>query len=159
MRYPLYPQQMMKSLIPCCEYILRMCHRIGRPPISTIGFGRVTVSSLSLVPTPPANMIAFIPSSGAPEPCASQDGGFSFYLGDIALKSIQYTGGCPIVYAYFATSTEISGRASATSSGMVVTALRRAYPATECEPVHCTVPVSAKLIDTSPSAGDSAQHP
>src|SRR5579864_4905954 len=51
---------MMKSLIPCCEYILRMCHRIGRPPISTIGFGRVTVSSLSRVPSPPANMTAFI---------------------------------------------------------------------------------------------------
>src|SRR6202035_2767937 len=61
MRYPLYPQQMMKSLIPCCEYILRMCHRIGRPPISTIGLGRETVSSLSRVPSPPANMTAFIP--------------------------------------------------------------------------------------------------
>jgi hypothetical protein len=51
----------MKSLIPCCDYILRMCHRIGRPPISTIGFGRITVSSLSRVPSPPASMTAFIP--------------------------------------------------------------------------------------------------
>ena len=37
-----------------------MCQRIGRPPISTIGFGFVEVSSESLVPRPPASMTAFI---------------------------------------------------------------------------------------------------
>src|SRR4051794_36930089 len=37
-----------------------MCQRIGRPPISTIGFGRVPVSSLSRVPSPPARITAFI---------------------------------------------------------------------------------------------------
>src|SRR5581483_1038702 len=37
-----------------------MCHRIGRPPISTIGFGRYSVSSLSLVPRPPARITTFI---------------------------------------------------------------------------------------------------
>jgi hypothetical protein len=37
-----------------------MCQMIGRPPISTIGFGRTEVSSLSLVPYPPARITAFI---------------------------------------------------------------------------------------------------
>jgi hypothetical protein len=37
-----------------------ICHRIGRPPISTIGFGRMTVSSLRRVPAPPASNTAFI---------------------------------------------------------------------------------------------------
>ena len=35
-----------------------MCQRIGFPPTSTIGFGRSTVSSLSLVPIPPARITA-----------------------------------------------------------------------------------------------------
>jgi len=39
-----------------------MCHKIGLPPISTIGFGRVNVSSESRVPKPPAKIIAFIGS-------------------------------------------------------------------------------------------------
>jgi len=37
-----------------------MCHKIGRPPISIIGLGRVVVSSLILVPKPPARMTTFI---------------------------------------------------------------------------------------------------
>ena len=37
-----------------------MCQRIGLPPISTIGFGRTVVSSLSRVPMPPARMTVFI---------------------------------------------------------------------------------------------------
>lgn len=37
-----------------------MCHRIGRPPISIIGFGRATDSSLIREPSPPARMTAFI---------------------------------------------------------------------------------------------------
>src|SRR6476620_1762845 len=37
-----------------------MCQRIGRPPISTIGFGRTWVSSLMRVPNPPARMTAFM---------------------------------------------------------------------------------------------------
>ncbi len=37
-----------------------MCHRIGRPPISTIGFGLRSVSSPMRVPRPPARMTAFI---------------------------------------------------------------------------------------------------
>jgi hypothetical protein len=36
-----------------------MCQRIGLPPISTIGLGRVTVSSLSREPMPPARITAF----------------------------------------------------------------------------------------------------
>ena len=36
------------------------CQRMGLPPISTIGFGRMVVSSDSRVPNPPAKMIAFI---------------------------------------------------------------------------------------------------
>src|SRR4051794_21048317 len=37
-----------------------MCQRIGLPPISTIGFGRMWDSSLILVPRPPASMTTFI---------------------------------------------------------------------------------------------------
>src|SRR5438067_2410937 len=37
-----------------------ICQRIGRPPISTIGFGRTSVSSASLVPSPPARMTTFM---------------------------------------------------------------------------------------------------
>lgn len=37
-----------------------ICHRIGRPPISTIGLGRIVVSSLRRVPRPPARITAFI---------------------------------------------------------------------------------------------------
>src|SRR5713226_9069050 len=37
-----------------------MCHRIGLPPISTIGFGLACVSSLNREPKPPARMTAFI---------------------------------------------------------------------------------------------------
>jgi hypothetical protein len=36
-----------------------MCHSIGLPPISTIGFGRTAVSSLSREPNPPAKITAF----------------------------------------------------------------------------------------------------
>src|SRR5215467_14783977 len=36
-----------------------MCQRIGRPPISTIGFGLVEVSSDNRVPRPPASITAF----------------------------------------------------------------------------------------------------
>ena len=37
-----------------------MCQRIGLPPISTIGLGRTSVSSLSRVPRPPARITAFM---------------------------------------------------------------------------------------------------
>ena len=37
-----------------------MCQRIGRPPISTIGLGLVSVSSISREPRPPARMTTFI---------------------------------------------------------------------------------------------------
>src|SRR5262249_23281907 len=37
-----------------------MCQRIGRPPISTIGFGRTAVSSSRREPRPPASITAFI---------------------------------------------------------------------------------------------------
>jgi hypothetical protein len=36
-----------------------MCHRIGLPPISTMGFGLTEVSSEIRVPSPPARMTAF----------------------------------------------------------------------------------------------------
>src|SRR5215213_1661881 len=36
-----------------------MCQMIGRPPISTSGFGRTTVSSDSRDPLPPARITAF----------------------------------------------------------------------------------------------------
>src|SRR5579862_6009781 len=37
-----------------------MCQRIGRPPTSTIGFGRYSVSSRSRVPSPPASSTTFM---------------------------------------------------------------------------------------------------
>ncbi len=37
-----------------------MCHKIGLPPISIIGFGRACDSSDIRVPTPPAKITAFI---------------------------------------------------------------------------------------------------
>src|SRR5450830_1379605 len=51
---------MMKSRIPCAEYVFMMCHRIGFPPISIMGFGRRFVSSEIRVPVPPARITAFI---------------------------------------------------------------------------------------------------
>jgi len=56
----LYPRQMTKSFTPYEEYIFMTCHKRGLPPTSTIGFGFVPVSSLILVPSPPAKMTAFI---------------------------------------------------------------------------------------------------
>jgi hypothetical protein len=41
-----------------------MCQRIGFPPISIIGFGFKTLSSLIRVPRPPANNTAFIKPPG-----------------------------------------------------------------------------------------------
>src|SRR6266498_5681495 len=37
-----------------------MCHRIGLPPISTIGLGRIFVSSARREPSPPARMPTLI---------------------------------------------------------------------------------------------------
>jgi len=51
---------MTKSLMPKCEMFFIMCHRTGFPPISTIGLGRNSVSSLILVPKPPARITAFM---------------------------------------------------------------------------------------------------
>src|ERR1700749_311670 len=45
------------------------CHRMGRPPISTIGLGRRDVSSLSRVPKPPARIMAFTHTSRAGFDC------------------------------------------------------------------------------------------
>src|SRR6476661_5092097 len=41
--------------------MLMMCQSIGRPPISTIGLGFVSVSSARRVPSPPARMTTFSP--------------------------------------------------------------------------------------------------
>src|SRR3989344_730619 len=60
MTLPLCPRQIMKSFTPCASKIFMMCHRMGLPPISTIGFGRTAVSSLMRVPYPPARMTAFM---------------------------------------------------------------------------------------------------
>src|SRR3954463_4143513 len=40
-----------------------MCHRIGRPPIATIGLGMAWVSSASRVPRPPARITTCIVTS------------------------------------------------------------------------------------------------
>ena len=36
-----------------------MCHKMGLPPISTIGFGLIEVSSERRVPRPPASKTTF----------------------------------------------------------------------------------------------------
>src|SRR6267378_3111968 len=51
---------MTNSLTPCAEYTFMMCHRIGLPPISIIGFGLRPDSSLMRVPMPPARITHFI---------------------------------------------------------------------------------------------------
>src|SRR5437763_15235099 len=53
---------MTKSFTSCAESPFMMCQRIGRPPISTIGFGLATVSSLIREPRPPAKITAFMPA-------------------------------------------------------------------------------------------------
>ena len=45
-----------------------MCQRIGLPPISIIGLGRGSVSSLMRVPKPPARMTAFTAARISPPP-------------------------------------------------------------------------------------------
>ena len=70
-----------------------MCHRIGLPPISTIGLGLSVVSSLSREPRPPARITAFTRSEGnLPRPMArsalitgitGQDGS---YLAELLLE-------------------------------------------------------------------------
>src|SRR5450830_483842 len=78
MAYPLYPRQMTKSWMPYAAYIFMICHRIGLPPTSTIGFGRRVVSSLSREPIPPARMTAFMtPSPGEPPPLLHVRSGYS----------------------------------------------------------------------------------
>src|SRR6266700_5943747 len=46
-----------------------MCQRIGRPPTSTIGFGRTVVSSARRVPRPPAKIMTFIGPALVCDPC------------------------------------------------------------------------------------------
>lgn len=43
-----------------------ICHKIGAPPISIIGFGLKWLSSLILVPNPPAKITTFIPYPSNP---------------------------------------------------------------------------------------------
>src|SRR5581483_11305593 len=56
----------MKSLNPWWEYIFMMCHRMGRPPISIIGFGLRWLSSEMRVPRPPARITVFMRLSSVP---------------------------------------------------------------------------------------------
>src|ERR1043165_190865 len=51
---------MTKSLTPWALYIFMICQRIGFPPISIIGLGLLTDSSLIREPSPPARITAFI---------------------------------------------------------------------------------------------------
>src|SRR5262245_35295730 len=51
-----------------------MCQRIGLPPISTMGLGRVSVSSVKRVPRPPARMTTFMMRRGG-RPASLRQGG------------------------------------------------------------------------------------
>jgi hypothetical protein len=42
-----------------------MCHKIGMPPMVTMGFGRISVSSARRVPLPPARIATFICQSSS----------------------------------------------------------------------------------------------
>src|SRR5580704_2134300 len=57
---PLYPRQRTKSRRPWWPKIFMRCQRIGRPPISTMGLGRSSVSSRRRVPRPPQRMTIFM---------------------------------------------------------------------------------------------------
>ncbi len=54
------PAATTKSRTPKCSKFFMMCQMIGNPPISTMGFGRYSVSSRNLVPNPPASSTAFM---------------------------------------------------------------------------------------------------
>src|SRR5208282_6537853 len=56
---PRYPRQNTKSVKPLCAYNFIICQRIGRPPISTMGLGRYSVSSRKRVPRPPHSITTF----------------------------------------------------------------------------------------------------
>src|SRR5208282_1289157 len=56
---PRYPRQNTKSAKPLCAYNFIICQRIGRPPISTMGLGRYSVSSRKRVPSPPHSITTF----------------------------------------------------------------------------------------------------
>src|SRR5208282_1094104 len=56
---PRYPRQNTKSVKPLCAYNFIICQRIGRPPISTMGLGRYSVSSRKRVPSPPHSITTF----------------------------------------------------------------------------------------------------
>src|SRR5947209_4602062 len=47
----------MNSFSPCAAYVFMMCHRIGWPPIATIGLGLTSDSSRKRVPRPPHRMM------------------------------------------------------------------------------------------------------
>lgn len=71
-----------------------MCHSIGLPPISTIGFGRTAVSSLSREPNPPAKITAFTRSRLAirrrPESTRGHPGGHRSLTGTIFDAPVAY---------------------------------------------------------------------
>ena len=50
----------MKRRQPNAAYVFMICHTIGCSPIGTIGFGRSSVTSRSLVPFPPQRIITAI---------------------------------------------------------------------------------------------------
>ena len=53
MRSDLYPSARTKRRNPCASYVFMMCHRTGRPPMSTRGLGSRSLTSRIRVPMPP----------------------------------------------------------------------------------------------------------
>src|SRR5687768_2630263 len=51
-----------------------MCHKMGRPPIGTIGLGRNSVSSRKRVPNPPHKITTFILFRDCTFPCNYSQG-------------------------------------------------------------------------------------
>src|SRR5580692_7304035 len=116
-----------------------MCHRIGRPPISTIGFGRTPVSSLSRVPRPPARITAFI-SVLTPHVA------YSLHL------SVQYTA-CSLLCILSTPDPRMTDSAEQLRQQILQLCARyfeEAFPPSEFVPGQSAVPVSGKVID----AGD-----
>src|SRR5436305_701086 len=55
----LYPRQSTKSWYPKCGYVRITCHRMGRGPMGTMGFGMPSPYSRSRSPRPPQNSTTF----------------------------------------------------------------------------------------------------
>src|SRR6478672_970981 len=125
-----------------------MCQRIGRPPISTIGLGRVPVSSVSRVPIPPARITAFI-RLVSPGASSIFDGKAEPEITK-GLPSNHYSTLADPKLCILRTQTSMTDRASSLRRQILELSAQfhaEAFPATEFKPGITPIPVSGKVID------------